>query len=632
EADHAAEGAAAPRPEAAALAVSLGRGAGKLAPEAAEFLRKSGALLDLQMEHLHEERHIHHRHLQLRYFGDRLRVALQLLAVAGGAAIAIVLAAVAWSAHNDRSLVVEAFSAPPDLAQRGVSGRLLANLLLDRLKDMEAHAQSIRAPASYVDSWSGESRVEIPETGISLTEIDRLLHRWLGHQTHITGDAYLNGQTLVVAARVGDKPAKSFSGEPAEVQVLVGQAAEAIYASTQPYRYASFLSRTGRFEEARAAYRELAESRASPTERAWGYTGLANRSFFSGDVGGAERQARKALQLMSSLALAQQYLALAEAASGRDQDALADARAARAAYVHARNNNITSGGAAYQARRLEALAAEITGDYAAAARIIAAQEGGPDYNAGARISPCKTIEDLALAHDAAGARQRLADWGVGDDAAAMPASTKAGMICLPGWALARGDSDWAGGLADLTAADQAAATAGPVYATLRVTGLTPWLAYARMKTGDLAAARAFIATTPADCYLCLRVRAQIAEAGHDRTAADGWFARAAGAAPSLPFAYFERGEALAARGDLKGAAVQFARAHELSPAFADPLQAWGEVLARQGDRAGAIAKYRQAAVAAPHWARPHLFSAQVLTGLGQSSDAAKELQLARTLT
>lgn len=629
--DDAAE-AAVPEPEAAAaVGIALGRGSAKLAPEAVEFLRKSSALLDLKMEYLHEEQDVLHRHRRLQYFSDRLRVSLQLLAVGAGFALAIGLGAIAWSAHKDRSLVVEAFAAPPQLEQRGLDGRLLANLVLDRLNDMEAHAQSVRAPASYVDSWSGESRVEIPQTGISINEVDRLLNRWLGHQTHITGDAYLSGDSLVVAARIGNSAAHSFSGPPRDADALVKKAAEAVYAETQPYRYATFLNRTGRSAEALAAYSKLADDPGARTEdRAWAYAGVGNHLYISGDLRQANRAERQALELAPGLALARHYLALTEVGLGHDQAASSDARQGEALYAR-RATDMSAGGAEYLSSRLRALDAELTGDYSAAASLSIKHEGAPDYFGSARVSPCKSVQNLALAHDLSEARRRMADWNVADDAAAIRVAMRSGMVCLPGWSAARIRGDWVAGLAGLVAADQAAAEAGPAYATLRQTGLTPWLAFARMKTGDVAGAQALIDTTPTDCYLCLRIRGAIAEAANDRLGADIWFAQAAQAAPSLPFAYLEHGEALLARGDLRGAAALFSKAHDASPAFADPIEAWGETLAHEGDLPGAIGKYRAAAAAAPHWGRPHLLWSQAAARLGRQSEAAAQLQLAQAL-
>src|ERR1017187_9648010 len=76
---------------AVALALAQKRRGAKADDRLDAFLEKQGRLTDaqrrlvgLQMEHLHEERAIHHRHLALKYFGDRLRIGLQLLVISFG--------------------------------------------------------------------------------------------------------------------------------------------------------------------------------------------------------------------------------------------------------------------------------------------------------------------------------------------------------------------------------------------------------------------------------------------------------------------------------------------------------------------------------------------------------------------
>jgi hypothetical protein len=54
---------------------------------------------------------------------------------------------------------------------------------------------------------------------------------------------------------------------------------------------------------------------------------------------------------------------------------------------------------------------------------------------------------------------------------------------------------------------------------------------------DVAAATALMAQSPADCYLCVQIRALIAEAAGDPAAADRWFADAVRQAPELPLAW-----------------------------------------------------------------------------------------------
>ena len=601
---------------------------GRLAPEAADFLRKSAAFLDLQMEDLQEEREIYQRQAKLSYLSGRLQFLLQLLGLAGGVAIALAVVVIAWSAVNDHALVVEAYSVPPDMAQQGMSGRLTAQLMLDRLNDMQEKARSARALTSFVNSWSGDSHVEIPETGISIGELDSLLRRWLGHQTHISGEVYRSGGALVVTARVDDKSAHVFAGTPAEFEVLLQRSAEAIYADTQPFRYIAFLNRSGRHAEALAAARHLAEDRAaSALDRAWSHALWGSLVYMDGEIAAAARIERDATQGAPTLPLARHYLALAELGLGHDEQALEAARTGQRLYARP-SADINKPGAEYLGKRLHQVEAELTGDYLGAAAASKTFEGGSDQFGGALVTPCKTIQNGALAHDGAAARQALAEWGQANDASLLPIAAKAGMVCLPLWSMARTDGAWAQGLTDLISADHAAVAAGPAYATLRLTGLTPWLAFARLKTGDGAGARALIETTPLDCYLCLRMRGQIAEAAGDRPAADRWFSEAIRRAPSAPFAYSEWGQIRVARGDVAGGLALYAKATGAGPHFAEPLELWAEALLASGDLKAAEAKFAAAQLHAPRWGRLHLKWGETLAKLGDTKAAGEKWRAA----
>ena len=77
------------RAAAVALALSRTTRSSDLNAKAAAFLEKQGRLADLQMEHLHDERELQHRHGRLKYFRERLAVGLQLLTLTFGAAVVV---------------------------------------------------------------------------------------------------------------------------------------------------------------------------------------------------------------------------------------------------------------------------------------------------------------------------------------------------------------------------------------------------------------------------------------------------------------------------------------------------------------------------------------------------------------
>src|SRR5579862_2654806 len=141
----------------AALSLALGR-TGKsdkaLDEDARAFLKKQGRLIDLQTEHLHEQREIVLSRLRWGRFSDRMKALLQVMTACIGLLIAGGIGWMAWSASQDRGLVIEPFSVPPDLAQKGLTGQVVASMLLDKLGEMQNATVSARAPSTYANNWN----------------------------------------------------------------------------------------------------------------------------------------------------------------------------------------------------------------------------------------------------------------------------------------------------------------------------------------------------------------------------------------------------------------------------------------------------------------------------------------------
>ncbi|WP_397418738.1 hypothetical protein, partial [Phenylobacterium sp.] len=64
---------------------------------------------------------------------EDLSIGLKLLTGAAGLAVAFALGLMIWSASRADGLVIEAFSVPPALAERGITGETLARQLMDDL-------------------------------------------------------------------------------------------------------------------------------------------------------------------------------------------------------------------------------------------------------------------------------------------------------------------------------------------------------------------------------------------------------------------------------------------------------------------------------------------------------------------
>src|SRR5579871_6967718 len=96
--------------------------AGASRAKADAYLDEQIGLSRLQRDNLVEQNAFEVSHLRWRRFSDRMSGALQTMLATIALLIIVALAAAIWSALNDRGLVVEAFSVPPDLAAKGLTG------------------------------------------------------------------------------------------------------------------------------------------------------------------------------------------------------------------------------------------------------------------------------------------------------------------------------------------------------------------------------------------------------------------------------------------------------------------------------------------------------------------------------
>ncbi len=616
----------------AAIALALGRtsrASKGIDDDARSFLRKHTHLIELQTEHLHEQRVLQLSHMRWRRFSDRMKALLQVMTAVVGLSIGIGVGAMAWSAANERGLVIESFSVPPDLAQKGLTGQVLASMVLDRLGEMQNATLSVRAPSSYANDWNGDIKVEIPETGVSVGELYRLFVHWLGHQTSISGELYRTPEGLELSARTGTAPAKPHAGGEADLKAMTQAAAEDIYATTQPYRYAIYLERANdpdSVERAARALKALAQS-GDLTDRIWAGAGLTLSLQKQGDFDGAFRAAATAIALEPRFNLPYANRAGGEGTLGHDEAALADQRKAVALVKAYGARYMKPSAIAYFGPQWEAVADEGVGDYLDAARLAdAGLARDPDivHDRGLIVTIQALDHDLAHARANAAIDPPPAPGDPSKDASGLrwQAAQEAAMIAFAA-------DDWAQLRASLTGVDTRLFAPGEL--KYRQTYDLPFLALAMAKLDDAKGAWTMIGQTPLDCYFCVRTRGQIAATGRDWPAAQRWFAEAVRQGPSLPFAYMDWGQMLLAEGDPDGAIAKLDLAHKTGPRFADPLELWGEALTRKGDFAGAVAKFAEADRWAPHWGRNHLRWGEALLKLGRPDEARAEFKTAAAL-
>jgi tetratricopeptide (TPR) repeat protein len=599
------------------------------AAKADAYLDEQTRLARLQSENLIELNAFEMSHLRWRRFNDQMKGALQIMLVLVGALFVFAIGATLWSAAHDDGVVIEAFTVPPDMQARGLTGSVVSSMLLDRLTVLQLHIDSARAPSSYA-SKSNDIQVLIPDTGISISEAYRYLVGWLGHQTHISGDVYRSARGITVVVRTSGNPGVSFEGDESGLNALMQKAAEAVYRQTQPFRYAVHLMNYGRNAEADAVLSDLVDN-GPASEKPWAYAVWMYPALAKGDLATAIARARAGAALDPHNLLAQVNVAQIEAVAGHDEEVLRFDNAAKSAFAAGGGDQIRPLALVSMEQTTNSNLAEETGDYMGAIAQYDQALKVQDFNGSRWSSAYMKSADLALLHDISASRRALGNY----TDIQLPARSSV----MSGWNQTSVDfpqfeqfialGDWAAARKDI---EQVAASPDARNTTRSNlwprTSFIPRIALARAKTGDMKGAWAQIAKSPLDCYFCLRVRGQIAQVQKDWRASAQWFARAVALAPSIPFAYSEWGAMLMRRGDLDGAIAKFTIANRKGPHFADPLEIWGEALIAKNRSDLAIAKFAQADKYAPHWGRLHLKWGEALWWSGDKAAARKQFAIA----
>ncbi len=538
-----------------------------------------------------------------------------------GVCILAIGALFVWDASRARGVVVEAFAVPPDMAERGLTGPVLAAQMLDRLTGMQAQTESLRAASTYANDWGGDIAVEIPSTGVSIGDLRRYLREWLGDQTRLSGEVFrLTDGRIAVTTRVGARPATRAEGAEAELDVLIQQGAEAIYAETQPYRHAVWLNREGRDEEAIAAYHRMSLG-ADLNDRVWGYYGLA---IYSEDPDEQERLFRTVLRLQPNFVPAMVGLDLADTVHGREERAFHGLADVLNNSAEARRQ--TGPGRAEALLNLaDSARAAMAGDMGRAAALAETQIGLPTSAQNVAQAQLNAAVAHALARDLSAARRVLLEHGI------VTPEAMAERLALLG-PESEVESAFAGAIGDHAAErdrliallDSIEAFEGSRYpARSDPTILTrAALATAYARLGQIAEARETIALTALDCAPCVRARGLVEAYAGNARGADHWLSESVRITPSLPAAHTTWAEAYLVRRDPARAIDQARLAVEKGPNWADPRKLWGDALMMRGDPREAVRRYRDAVRLAPNWGGLHL-------ALGRAQAAAGEGEAAR---
>jgi tetratricopeptide (TPR) repeat protein len=612
--------------------VAFGAAMGRASPKVDEELT---AYLAEQRHHIAAQFAPQMRQLYLGIWEKRMGVLLRVATAVVGIAVATALGAMVWDAAHSKGLMIEPFSVPADMAGRGLTGQVIASQMIDKLTEMASH-ESSRAVQSYANNWGDNIRVEIPETGVSISELQGFLKNWLGHDIHISGEVYRTATGIAVTARTGGDAGATFTGAEADLDKLVQQAAEHVYEVTQPYRYANYLDRNydpnglaDRVARATTIYHKLIAG-DDPVERAWAWNGLGTIEFnFHGDQRLSSDYYRKSIASTPDFTIAYFAVASRDQVLNREEELVVNFRAADRLLSRDPVPGLNPHYTIYARASGKSNIAFWTGDYSAAI---------PIYQAGAELPDDFSV--LARGNFTQGALMSMIRQ---HDLGAMHAYARyLGQPSIPALRtrvmLDTETEDWRDINAQEASARAIIAQSNDSISRNARTGnqafydsLRPWFALAKARQGDFKAAEAMIAPSAADNDPGLRMRGLIAELQGQHERADWWFTRAEARAPHIPFADEMWGRALLTRGDADGAIAKFTLANQKGPHFADAPEGWGEALTAKKQPDQALAKFTEAEKYAPNWGRLHLKWGEALASTGKKDEAQKQFALAAAL-
>jgi tetratricopeptide (TPR) repeat protein len=542
---------------------------------------------------------------------EQLRFATKIAIALLAAVVAILASVMVVGALRSHEVIVQAFETPPSLASRGINGKVVASSLQDALSHIQEATRTTARQRDISNEWTADINVEVPQTGVSIGEIDRLLRQRIGRNTYVGGDLVQSRSgALALTVRAASIPARTFTGPPDKLEDLARQAAEYIYGRSEPRLFASYLNQNDRYQDTVTfldeAYSDVPDEQRPALANSWG-----NALSSLGKNPEALEKYRLAVQLDPYRWTTWSNIVGVGMQTYGEGFAYAEAVKMRQRIAEAPSNKKPAAGDQVNANLLFQEWTDMTREQL----IDAAASGG---------GTATTTNNTQIANSEA---QRY-DW-VSANRFLSAADNSDPTKEPTGWFNAGFRALEAGRPAD----------AVPYFkkldAAMRETNDVAfafqdgpcWLGLAYGLNGQLAEADA-VFRRAGRWVSCYAFQGDVLEAQGKRAEADAAYARAVALVRGLPFAYQRWGLALMRRGDLRGATTKFSQARQRGPRWADPYEGLGEIYLRLQRWSDADREFSTASGFAPHWPRMNRVWAVALSRLGKTKDAQEKLKLA----
>jgi tetratricopeptide (TPR) repeat protein len=554
-----------------------------------EFLSEQTQLLKVQQEHLQNEHALRisilrsqARESKLRRTGIWLRIAQQIFLVVMAAFIIAGILLMIRDAVTSRRIMIDPFESPPALAATGLNGKVLASSLRDAVSRIQAANRSSAAHLGLSNALTQDIAIDVPQAGPSFGELRRLLRSRFGHDQHIDGDlVQTESGKFALTVRSAELPSKTFTDEPRNLDKLLTQAAEYVYAESQPSLWSAYLVASGRHEEAirfaKGAYATVKSSERPYLLDAWADALTAIGA--AGALPEALSMYRQAVRLKPDFWSAYGGIMFSLSALGEEEGTVSTGEQMLRA----------AGGRPGRAPEIDYMS------YDSAIRDLPAERAEQlASTTGAGSENLRIAEIEVQMHDSEAAAMWINSTSVDDKNARDVAQAMFDRALL---AEEAGDLEAAAREWDRFASQYANPAVSSAHAKYMCSAALTY-----EKTGQPAKADAAIDAVGRLTFVdCARFRGDLLDLRGDWAGAQEWYAKAVQLAPSIPSGYYAWGVALAKHGNLSAAEAKLNDAHGKGPHWADPLKAWGDALLKQGNSKAALAKYDEALKYAPNW-------------------------------
>jgi tetratricopeptide (TPR) repeat protein len=584
---------------ASAVAAKLAGNDPEVARKTVEFLGKQSQLLETQNKHLEEDHaaRLHYlrgqaREVDIRRFGLRLRVGFQLFIALLATGIGIGLVVMLHDAVTSRSVVIEPIDVAPNIASQVPSGKIVAAGLLDVLTKIQAATRTSAERRKLSNAWTNEISIEVPETGVSFGQLERMIKTRFGHDQHIDGDLVQTekGGLALTVRGTGILP-KTFNDEGRNLEKLLTQAGEYVYSQSQPGLWTNYLANTGRYDDA-IRFAESSFGAVDASEKPYVLNYWANAILARDGPGAAEETLqfrREEIRLQPDYWVGYNNLMATLWLIGHEEEVPQVAEQMR---------KLAGGRPGKAPENLyqvyDMLVWDLPAVHASSLADMESHGGIGTRTTFAGAEGLSIAQYEVQMHDPESAALRLKTTPVNEKVAsdAALAAMNRAMIAEEQGDLPKAAKEW--DVFAVVGADSGYLALSPV------SSCYPAVTY--QKIGQPQKADAALDKVGALTFVqCYRFQGDVLDLRGDWAGAQEWYEKAVKLVPSSPAGYYSWGVALAKHGDLAGAAAKLDLANQKGPHWADPLKAWGDVLVKQGNTKDALTKYDEALKYAPNW-------------------------------